>query len=65
MDTPFPVEILIGIFKDPILTQIEALDTFYNAEDYHQNYYSNNKEQAYCRHIIKPKLDKIFNLSRD
>jgi len=49
------------IFKNPIVTEIKPLDVFYEAEDYHKNYYNNNKEQAYCKLIIKPKLDKIFN----
>ena len=49
-----------NIFKDSIVTKIEPLDIFYKAEDYHQNYYKLNKQQPYCKFIIKPKLDKIF-----
>ena len=48
------------VFKDSIVTEIEILKEFYPAEDYHQNYYHNNKNQPYCKYIIKPKLDKIF-----
>ncbi len=52
------------IFEKPIVTEIKKLDTFYKAEDYHQNYYYNNKNQPYCSYIIKPKLDKIFNTDK-
>jgi len=49
-----------NVFKNPIVTEIKPLDIFYEAENYHKNYYNNNKEQPYCKLIIKPKLDKIF-----
>jgi len=48
-------------FSNSIVTEITKLDIFYEAEDYHQNYYSNNLEQPYCKFIIKPKLDRFFN----
>ena len=48
------------IFKHPIVTEISRLDNFYLAEDYHQNYYTNNKSQPYCKLVIKPKLDKLL-----
>ena len=47
-------------FNNRIITEIKKLDVFYEAEDYHQNYYNNNPNQPYCRFIIKPKLDKFF-----
>ena len=47
-----------GLFDDPIVTQIEPLDTFYPAEGYHQNYYRDNPFQPYCRAVISPKLAK-------
>ena len=46
-------------FNAPIVTEIAPLKVFYKAEDYHQKYYSNHKEQPYCRFVIKPKLDKL------
>jgi peptide-methionine (S)-S-oxide reductase len=49
-------------FNDPIVTEISPLDIFYEAEDYHQNYYRNNQEQGYCSFIITPKLDKLRKL---
>ena len=47
-------------FDSSIVTEITKLNVFYEAEDYHQNYYNNNPNQPYCRFIIKPKLDKFF-----
>lgn len=46
-------------FSDPIVTEISALDTFYPAEDYHQDYFENNPNAGYCRVIIAPKLKKL------
>ena len=51
------------IFEDPIVTEIKPFNIFYEAEKYHKNYYNNNKEQPYCKLIIRPKLDKIFKNS--
>jgi peptide-methionine (S)-S-oxide reductase len=48
-----------GIFDSPIVTEISAFTKFYAAEDYHQNYYAQNKWQPYCTYIIGPKLDKL------
>ena len=52
-------------FKKPIVTEITAFSKFYPAEDYHQNYFRNNPNQGYCRHVIAPKLnkfEKVFKL---
>lgn len=46
-------------FKDPIVTEITAADTFYPAEDYHEDYYNRNKDAGYCRFVIAPKLKKL------
>lgn len=48
-----------GRFKDPIVTEIEKLDTFYPAEKYHQDYFENNPNAPYCRFVIAPKLKKL------
>tara|TARA_Y100000814_G_scaffold159610_1_gene116609 strand:+ start:51 stop:566 length:516 start_codon:yes stop_codon:yes gene_type:complete len=48
-------------FNDPIVTEIIELNNFYEAEDYHQDYYKNNENAPYCRIVIKPKLDKFLN----
>ena len=48
-------------FDDKIITEITAFEKFYIAENYHQNYYNNNKNAAYCNFVIKPKLEKYLN----
>ena len=48
------------VYDDPIVTEVTAMDVFYMAEDYHKNYYLNNKNQGYCRAVINPKLDKFM-----
>ena len=48
-----------GAFQDPIVTEISPLKNFYAAEDYHQNFYTNNPNYGYCTYVIKPKLDKF------
>ena len=48
-----------GIFENPIVTEIHALDVFYPAEDYHHGYYKNNPDAGYCTYIIRPKLEKL------
>ncbi len=47
------------VFDNPIVTEIEAIKSFYPAEDYHQDYFSNNGDQPYCRAVISPKLEKF------
>ena len=47
------------LWEKPILTQIVPLDKFYAAEDYHQEYFSRNPEQAYCQMVISPKVNKF------
>ncbi len=46
-------------FKNKIVTEIEPLKNYYIAEDYHQNYYDNNKNAPYCSFVIAPKLKKL------
>lgn len=47
-------------FKDPIVTEISQTTDFYPAENYHQNYYFENKAtNGYCRLVIEPKLKKL------
>ncbi|HRN96087.1 MAG TPA: peptide-methionine (S)-S-oxide reductase MsrA [Candidatus Levybacteria bacterium] len=47
-------------FKDPIVTQIEPLEIFYPAEDYHKDYYEKNKDKPYCTFVINPKIAKLL-----
>lgn len=51
-----------GVWKDPIVTQVVPLEIFYPAEEYHQDYYRRNPEQAYCKLIVAPKVAKLRSL---
>jgi peptide-methionine (S)-S-oxide reductase len=48
-----------GLYPDPVVTEIEALTNFYEAEDYHQNYFNENPDAAYCQLVINPKVLKF------
>ena len=48
-----------GRWNGPIVTEVAALEAFYEAEDYHQGYYRENPRQAYCRAVIDPKVAKF------
>jgi peptide-methionine (S)-S-oxide reductase len=48
-----------NLYAQPIVTEIVPLDHFYAAEDYHQNYYNDNRNQPYCRIVIDPKVRKM------
>ena len=48
-----------GHFDRPIVTEIVPAAEFYPAEDYHQDYYRNNRRAPYCRAVIQPKLKKL------
>ena len=52
-------------FDEPIVTQVLPAETFYAAEDYHQNYYQSNPSAGYCQAVINPKLSKARALFRD
>ena len=47
------------VYDSPIVTKVEPFTKFYKAEDYHQNYYANNKNQPYCKMVIQPKIEKF------
>ncbi len=46
-------------FDAPIVTSVESLKVFYRAEDYHQDYFLRNPDEAYCQRVIPPKLEKL------
>ena len=48
-----------GYWDNKIVTEVTPLNNYYDAEDYHDNYYNNNPNQPYCLFVIKPKLDKL------
>lgn len=47
-------------FEDPIVTEISALPKFFEAEQYHQDYFLLNPNQGYCNAIIAPKLRELL-----
>jgi peptide-methionine (S)-S-oxide reductase len=48
-----------GVWDSPIVTEVVPLDTFYPAEDYHQDYFERNPSQPYCRAVVAPKVSKF------
>lgn len=52
-------------FENPVVTELTALDVFYEAEKEHQDYYRNNQSQGYCSAVITPKLSKLRKLHAD
>jgi peptide-methionine (S)-S-oxide reductase len=48
-----------GLYENPIVTEIVPLTNYFEAEDYHQDYYNINPDQPYCRFVIDPKIQKF------
>ena len=44
---------------NPIVTEVTPLEAFYEAEDYHREYFRNNAALPYCQFVIAPKLTKL------
>lgn len=53
------------VYSKPIVTEVSPLKDFYAAEDYHQDYFANNPNQAYCQFVIVPKLEKFKKVFKD
>jgi len=53
------------IFNGPIVTEITPFDKFYKAENYHQDYFDNNRTQGYCQMVIVPKIEKFRKIFKD
>lgn len=47
------------IWNAPVVTEVTPFEKFYVAEDYHQEYFSRNAGQAYCRFVVAPKVGKF------
>jgi len=54
-----------GAFDDPIVTEIEPMDTFWEAEEYHQDYYEKNPGDTYCTFHAEPKIEKVREKFKD
>ncbi|TAL58330.1 MAG: peptide-methionine (S)-S-oxide reductase, partial [Bacteroidetes bacterium] len=53
------------VYDAPVVTEIAPFTVFYKAEDYHSNYYNQNREESYCRFVIKPKVEKFQKVFRN
>jgi peptide-methionine (S)-S-oxide reductase len=53
------------VFPDPIVTEIVPFTKFYEAENYHQQYFELNGYEPYCAYVIRPKLDKFYKAFKD
>ncbi len=51
--------------SDKIVTEVNLLDVFYPAEEYHKNYYNINKSEPYCSIVITPKISKFMSSYRE
>ena len=47
------------LWRDPIVTEIAEAETFYPAENYHQDYFARNGSQPYCQIVVAPKVAKF------
>jgi peptide-methionine (S)-S-oxide reductase len=48
-------------FQQPIVTIVKAANSFYSAEDYHQDYFTNNPENKYCQLVVAKKIQKFLS----
>ena len=53
------IEALDEEYDDDVVTELEPLETFYRAEEHHQNYFEKNPSDAYCRMHARPKVEKV------
>jgi peptide-methionine (S)-S-oxide reductase len=54
-----------GVWDKPIVTQLKPFDVFYEAEDYHREYFKRNPTQGYCQIVIAPKVAKLRKQYRE
>lgn len=52
-------------YASDIVTEVEPLDTFYRAEEKHQDYYEKHPDQPYCQSMIPPKIKKALKWAPD
>lgn len=53
------------MWRDPIVTEVTAASTFYEAEAYHQDYFARNGHQPYCQVVVAPKVAKFRKVFGD
>lgn len=47
------------VWDKPIVTEIVAINNYYEAEKYHHNYFEQNPQNSYCQAIVRPKVEKF------
>jgi len=52
-------------YPNPIVTEITPYTNYYEAENYHQNYYNQNGNEGYCKYVIQPKVEKFEKIFKD
>ena len=50
---------MANVWDAPIVTELSPAETYYRAEDYHQNYFRQNPNQGYCAFVVEPKVAKF------
>lgn len=54
-----------GSWNNPIVTTLEPFIKFYEAEDYHKDYFNNNGGNPYCQMVVRPKVEKFEKVFKD
>ena len=54
-----------GAFTNSVITEISPFETFYEAEDYHQEYFDLNPGKPYCTFVIQPKMEKFRKVFKE
>jgi peptide-methionine (S)-S-oxide reductase len=54
-----------NVYSSPIITEVKPFEVFYEAEEYHHNYYERHKRQPYCNIVIAPKIGKLLKTYQD
>jgi peptide-methionine (S)-S-oxide reductase len=54
-----------GQLESRVVTELKPIEKFYDAEDYHQQYYARNSGQPYCQIVITPKMEKLQKRFRE
>ncbi len=54
-----------GVYNKPVVTEVTLWKNFYEAEEYHQDYYELNPYQGYCQAVIVPKMEKFRKIFKD
>ena len=50
---------MANVWDAPIVTELSPAETYYKAEEYHQNYFRQNPLQGYCAFVVAPKVEKF------